>query len=338
VESWFKKFDTNNDGVVDINEFKVGMKNMMKEFMPKKPALTDEEADAAFKLWDKDGSGEIDLPEFKQAFATIKNYKEDTNGTAALAKQVDQLLGLATAVVPGVGKATETAQMVADNVDIKSKPPPDTQDTQPLIAKPDPDQAQSDVKCYLYTVVFLLFFLVVFLFLVLCGPAIVFWIGVASGESCNEPLMTWTIGMAVLSTYNAIPFMIVAPVFCTIACAMMSGNESKMAELGDQDAMQEKFSSGPMAAQTGALTSCAQCFGFVWFIYGCVVFDAAGGFGDASTDCTRNAPLLFDIAYYYYLISIIFVCVLPICICCICLPLVAMGGNTTAGAMKDARY
>ena len=54
-EEIFKKLDTNNDGVISLDEFKAGPRAQ------KEP----DKAEAAFKKMDKDGDGKLTLEEFK---------------------------------------------------------------------------------------------------------------------------------------------------------------------------------------------------------------------------------------------------------------------------------
>ena len=59
VESAFKKFDANNDGAIDFNEMRNGLRNSGV-------LLTDQEIETIFAVADQDGDGEVCMTEFVQ--------------------------------------------------------------------------------------------------------------------------------------------------------------------------------------------------------------------------------------------------------------------------------
>jgi Ca2+-binding EF-hand superfamily protein len=64
----FKVFDSNNDGYINASELRKMMAVMGEK-------LTDAEADALIRTWDKDGDGRIDYNEFVKAMIADNSFK-----------------------------------------------------------------------------------------------------------------------------------------------------------------------------------------------------------------------------------------------------------------------
>lgn len=66
----FKSVDTDNSGYIDYSEFVIASMN-------EKNLLTNEKLQAAFKMFDKDGSGTISSAEIKEVLGFGKTMSEE---------------------------------------------------------------------------------------------------------------------------------------------------------------------------------------------------------------------------------------------------------------------
>lgn len=295
-----------------------------------------------------DGNGCVDLQEFTVAYSTLKKYKEDPNGTAKKAALVEALLGVGSRVVPCLSQAVETGAKVSETV--KVQPPKDASEKTALLPTaekgPDPEEVEealneagAQVNHMLNMIICAFCTLFTLLIILTVGPTIAFWVGVFSGEKCNQPLDVWMLGMAISSTINAIPLLVVLCAVGTLVLALMSGGAPDGAVGADggfdQEKMKATFMGGSGNASLDCVSKLLQLFGLIWYIYGAMIFDSAGGFGSTKTQCMTKAPTLFDITYYYYMISIIMMCSVCAIPCLICCCVVALGGSPTQGAMNQ---
>ena len=77
----FKAVDSDNSGFIDYSEFVVAAMN-------EKQLTTNDKLQAAFKMFDKDGSGVISASEIKEVLGFGGNL--DNNAIDAIIKQVDE--------------------------------------------------------------------------------------------------------------------------------------------------------------------------------------------------------------------------------------------------------
>jgi len=351
IKELFDKFDDSpKDGVLQKHEFIVAMKALYREFIDANANPSEDVLMAAFKKADTDGNGHVDLQEFTVAYSALKKYKEDPNGIAKKAALVEVLLGAGSRVIPGLGQAIETSSKVSETVKVKPFALEAKGEETALLPSSDEQKLEevgeevaaefSSILNMMITA-FMCLFTTIIIFTV--GPTIVFWYGVVQGEKCDQPLDTWMMGMAISSTINAIPVLVVLCAIGSLLSALMSGSPDTLKDSNcgvaadgsiDQDKLKAHFTGGSGNASFECTSKLLQLFGFIWFIYGAYVFDGAGGFGSAKTQCMTKAPTLFAITYYYYLISIIMLCVVCFCPCLIICCLVGAGGSPTQGAMN----
>merc|ERR1712188_232760 len=214
AKAMFDKFDDNKNGVLEENEFKCALKAMNRKFGDTNNDPADDVCAAAFKKADQDSSGSVDLQEFEVAYAAFKKFQEDKHGVAAKAGLVELFISAAT-VIPGVSHAVSGASTVSDSLQVKNKKAAEAQallatdgadDTNTQAAEQVAEEAANEMKCVFNMMIIgiiTVFFLVVAFQLI--WP-IVFWVGYAQGESCDEPLDTWVLGSAIISTLHAIPY------------------------------------------------------------------------------------------------------------------------------------
>lgn len=81
VNALFKQVDIDDSGYIDYSEFVVASMN-------EKALLTHEKLEAAFKMFDKDGSGLISTDEIKQVLSFGKNLDDEI--VNQMIKQVDE--------------------------------------------------------------------------------------------------------------------------------------------------------------------------------------------------------------------------------------------------------
>ena len=81
VDQMFKAVDIDNNGFIDYSEFVIASMN-------EKQLLTNEKLSAAFKMFDKDGSGMISAAEIKEVLGFGKNIPEEA--VNEIIKQVDE--------------------------------------------------------------------------------------------------------------------------------------------------------------------------------------------------------------------------------------------------------
>lgn len=69
VDQIFREVDINNDGTIEFTEW-------LAASIDKKSLLSEEKLEAAFKMFDKDGSGSISASEIKEVIGVGKNIPE----------------------------------------------------------------------------------------------------------------------------------------------------------------------------------------------------------------------------------------------------------------------
>jgi len=79
----FKSVDTDNSGFIDYSEFVVAAMNESQ-------LTTNEKLQAAFKMFDKDGSGIISPDEIKEVLSFGGSNQLSKNTLDAIVKQVDE--------------------------------------------------------------------------------------------------------------------------------------------------------------------------------------------------------------------------------------------------------
>lgn len=81
VDQLFSQVDIDGSGFIDYSEFVIASMN-------EKQLLTNDKLEAAFKMFDKDGSGMISIEEIKQVLSFGKNL--DDRAVEDMIKQVDE--------------------------------------------------------------------------------------------------------------------------------------------------------------------------------------------------------------------------------------------------------
>ena len=206
IRELFDKFDTTpKDGVLDKLEFKLAMRQLSQKFMTGAAATpTEAQLEAAFGVADTDHSGGVDMSEFKVAYVQMQKYHNDPNGVTAKANQMDKVVNVLLNSVPGSSMIESAVSTINENIAVK--PSTANTETKPLLppgAEPDitDDQKAADkAKSVMNMVICGAITMLLFLFLISCGPAAIYFWGSFIGEECNVPLTFWLRGMAIIES------------------------------------------------------------------------------------------------------------------------------------------
>jgi hypothetical protein len=335
---WFEKYDTEpKDGKLSQEEFMIAMKNIpfwTVEEGGQKPS--DDSLKKLFYKFDVDKSNFIEREEFYACFAAIKNAKAHPIGQKAA--MANSLMQLANDKIPGVQTVRKIAQTIGENMPYSkgsttTTPGEGTGLLDPTKTKLEPSEGDAEVEkpeveplvdhainmviCLVISMFTCLGVFVVF-------PLVMFWIGVSTGESCDQPLATWVLGMAIMDTLS---FGFLCQTFYSIFVVVKTHLKHEGAQGTD---MQTQLESTVAAnAASSSLMGCLQCFGFIWLILGIVWFDSAGGlFGNPNkSNCHTLAPTLWDICYYYFYVLFVMVLIGPAMCVLLCIYQAILGGD-----------
>jgi len=322
----FDQYDNNpKDGKLDFAEFKIAMNKIAGT------ELKDDVIQAAFDKVDLDGNGGIDFEEFQKGYKLIEQYAKDKP-----AQTVDKALDLAKAVNPAASVAAGMVKTLSDNVKVDIKTTTEPTETTALNSQaggsgePQAVEVLSDgdawkAQAALSGVMSIAVCAVACMMLIFAAPAIMFWIAVGSGESCDVPLDTWCWGMAISTTLG-----LLITIFQTsrAANAQQNAGEGFMA-LGANTQPGYDANSGPMG--------CISLFNFVWTIIGLYWFAQSGFFAGGSGNCEKVAPTVFTIVWWYWLLTFIIIPAALVLCCCFCICMALMGGSIASMSMKGQR-
>jgi len=284
------------------------------------PAHLDAQAKKVFAKLDTNGNGFIDLEEYKRGIKQIKTFLHPHNNAARAAE------GLAhtAANLPVGGPLVKVSNNIGASISWCLWPKEavaNSQEEHQLVQHNPEDELISDGTSHsaatlLFCGVGIFFVLLV---VTMFAPYILLWIGVISGESCEQPLYECCIALVVITSVNL-------GVFSTQVhslrsseadASLASGNCIERIASGTKGHGLSVESTTPTLDLIGNLASLAQ---LVAFLVGLHFFNEAGGlFGEPGGTCETEANTLFSMVYMYYWWSFISIClILAVLIIFIC--------------------
>jgi len=351
----FARFDTGGktnadgsqegDGILDLDEFKKAIRTLREERFARDTGLdakryaiiSDATLEKYFYHFDYDNSGELDIDEFLQCYEHLDEWAKDPDtGTNMLAQGMLQLL---SHTIPGAQNATNAGTYVGNALETTKKK--EVGESSGLLKnqKSSSDSSKCGIICVLITMG--LFFIVTALLII--GPTILLWMGVASGQSCNQPLDSWVFTMAIIATFQVFTLGCVLCLYLptlwalayplVLPSSLLKGQnqtEQKQMLEAKKDAqlaiinskMQENYAQN--LPEKGSLMqnvvfnaiSCSSCLENFVFIWGLVTFCNAGGFSSDTTDCSQNASTLFTVTYAFFLVRFALIALMCCGGCC----------------------
>jgi hypothetical protein len=198
----FDTFDKHpEDGVLNLYEFKLCMMKLLNK--DGSSALTEKHAAEAFVQVDTNNDNAIDFTEFQVGFKKLQSFLANLD-----AQKLQVTQELTAAVIPGLSSVVDSAESVHGQGTFSLGTDAEVAEQQALIspqtkAGKTADEeaasttaAQERLTWLLNWNICLLILYVLYLFSV----SVALWIGVAYGKTCDQPLRSFSISMATLTT------------------------------------------------------------------------------------------------------------------------------------------